>query len=74
MRQDDIRDHIRRSAGQPSAASRGISVRIMRAYWPGGPADRLDVAALSWADQWRPIRWVIVPGCACRTGRCPICN
>ncbi len=75
MSQDDIRDHIRRAARHETPAGRGISVRIMRACWPGGPADRLDLIALAWVSRWRPIApGTAIPVCSCATGRCTICN
>lgn len=32
-----------------------VRLPMMRAGWPGGPADRLDLIALAWVSRWRPI-------------------
>ena len=72
---DDIRHHIRHAARGGTPAGRGISVRMMRACWPGGPADRLDLIALAWVSRWRPIApGATLPACSCESGHCPVCN
>ncbi len=75
MSQDDLRDHIRRAARRGTPAGRGISVRIIGACWPGGPADRTEPVALLWVSRWRPLTaGTSLPACTCHTGRCLVCN
>ena len=75
MSQDDIRDHIRRAARRETPAGRGISVRIIGACWPGGPADRTEPVALLWVSRWRPLAaGTSLPVCTCHTGHCLVCN
>jgi hypothetical protein len=75
MSQDDIRDHIRRAARRGTPVGQGISVRIIEACWPGGPADRTEPVALLWVSRWRPLAsGTSLPACTCATGRCLVCN
>lgn len=72
MNHDEIRHHIESGAAHKT---RGLTSRILGAYWPGGAEDRTERAALDWLRLWRPQRaGAPLPVCSCVTGRCAVCN
>ena len=66
-------DRLRRAT---SIDARHLSAELSRACWPGG-GDRHQPSAAEWLRRWRPERAAAgnrLPICACRTGRCAVCN
>jgi hypothetical protein len=73
MDRDELRSHLD-AAGRISHA-RLLNARIMGAYWPGGPEDRLERAGLVWLRRRRPPgEPTAIPVCSCLAGRCAVCN
>jgi hypothetical protein len=72
---EEISEHIQSVSSRTVTETDRLVARIVRAYWPGGAADRLEPAAAEWVRRWRPIGpTVSAPACACAAGRCLVCN
>lgn len=69
--------HVQELESRLPAETDHILSHLLEECWPGGLADRTDVAALAWLlgtkDGLAPIAR-IEPSCTCRTGRCGSCN
>jgi hypothetical protein len=75
MNNNEIRAHIQAASTETAADVVGLTSRIIRTCWPGGPEDRTEPAALEWLRYWRPQRFAAeLPACTCATGRCAVCN
>lgn len=75
MDEDFIREQIELLAASRGPDRRKAIGRIVAAYWPGGPADRVDPSALRWLRLWRPATaGARLPVCTCAAGHCSVCN
>lgn len=69
------REHILAIATRTTQDDDELRERLLRAAWPGGPADRTQPAALEWVRRWRATRGTpLEPSCTCTAGRCTGCN
>lgn len=69
------REHLQAIATRTPAEDEALRGRLLRASWPGGPADATRPMAREWVRRWRPVRGTPLPSaCTCPTGRCGACN
>ena len=69
-----IHDYIKLAANSDRDPRR-LTDRIVRACWPGGLADRMEPDGLAILRECGPERISAhMPVCACRLGRCTLCN
>jgi hypothetical protein len=75
MDREELRQHIDSAAPRGGPQGLRLTALILRACWPGGPADRTQRAALDWLRAWHPDAAAAeLPVCSCETGRCVLCN
>ena len=75
MDREELRHHIASAAPRAGGESERLAALIIRACWPGGPADRTERVALDWLRQWRPEQiGADLPACSCLSGHCVLCN
>jgi hypothetical protein len=72
---EELRHHIELASPHCGYQARQLTSQIVASCWPGGPADRVDRAALDWVALWHPdLTGAALPACSCTAGHCGVCN
>jgi hypothetical protein len=68
--------HIERVTERGHEDADRLVAALIRRCWPGGLADRTEPAAIEWVRRWGAgVQRIPEPdACACREGRCRVCN
>jgi len=74
-RNQRIPAHIESISTRAEPDTERLVSTMLRHCWPGGEGDRMEPGALEWVRRWGPRHvGVLPPACACRVGRCRVCN